>query len=447
MDYVHHTPEEIVRMTDKLGLSCPSELFASIPDELRIRKMDLPPPLTEMEIGRRMREIDAELLRVGPEQSFIGGGAYEHFIPAVVDEVAARNEFYTSYTPYQPEISQGTLQAIFEFQTMICELTGMEVANASMYDGASALAEAALMAFRVNKNGRRVLVPRSLHPFHRTTLETYLYGIDVEIAELPWSTDGTLSPEALEAELTDDTAAVIVQNPNALGCLEPTVRIGEVLQDHPALYIAAVNPISLGLIRPPGEYGADIAVGEGQPLGLPLAFGGPYLGFFASRTTYIRAMPGRIAGETVDGQGRRGYVLTLQTREQHIRRERATSNICSNQALCALRATVYLAALGPGGLREVAELNWARSHRAADRLSELPGVETIFGGPFFNEFVLRTPVPARDLIARLRPRGIAVGLDLGRFYPELKNALLVCVTETKTDDAIDRLADAWREVL
>ena len=400
-----------------------------------------------MEIRRRMREIDEELLRSGPERSFVGGGAYEHFIPAVVDEVAARNEFYTSYTPYQPEISQGTLQTIFEFQTMICELTGMEVANASMYDGASAVAEAALMAFRVNRKGRRVLVPRSLHPFHRTTLETYLYGIDVEIVEIPWTPEGTLSPDALNAELTDDTAAVIVQSPNFLGCLEPTDRIGEILRDHPALYIASVNPISLGMIRPPGEYRADIAVGEGQPLGLPLSFGGPYLGFFASRTTYIRGMPGRIVGETVDGRERRGYVLTLQTREQHIRRERATSNICSNQALCALRATVYLAALGPQGLREVAELNWARSHRAAAALSEVPGVELAFGGPFFNEFVLRVPIPARDAIDRLRPRGIAAGLDLGRFYPDLENALLVCVTETKTDEEIDRLADAWREVL
>lgn len=330
---------------------------------------------------------------------------------------------------------------------MICELTGMEVANASMYDGASAVAEAALMAFRVNRKGRRVLVPRSLHPFHRTTLETYLYGIDVEIVEIPWTPEGTLSPDALNAELTDDTAAVIVQSPNFLGCLEPTDRIGEILRDHPALYIASVNPISLGMIRPPGEYRADIAVGEGQPLGLPLSFGGPYLGFFASRTTYIRGMPGRIVGETVDGRERRGYVLTLQTREQHIRRERATSNICSNQALCALRATVYLAALGPQGLREVAELNWARSHRAAAALSEVPGVELAFGGPFFNEFVLRVPIPARDAIDRLRPRGIAAGLDLGRFYPDLENALLVCVTETKTDEEIDRLADAWREVL
>lgn len=447
MDYVHHTPGEVARMTNTLAISSPSELFDAIPDELRVKTLDLPPPVTEMEIRRRMREIDEELLRSGPERSFVGGGAYEHFIPAVVDEVAARNEFYTSYTPYQPEISQGTLQTIFEFQTMICELTGMEVANASMYDGASAVAEAALMAFRVNRKGRRVLVPRSLHPFHRTTLETYLYGIDVEIVEIPWTPEGTLSPDALNAELTDDTAAVIVQSPNFLGCLEPTDRIGEILRDHPALYIASVNPISLGMIRPPGEYRADIAVGEGQPLGLPLSFGGPYLGFFASRTTYIRGMPGRIVGETVDGRERRGYVLTLQTREQHIRRERATSNICSNQALCALRATVYLAALGPQGLREVAELNWARSHRAAAALSEVPGVELAFGGPFFNEFVLRVPIPARDAIDRLRPRGIAAGLDLGRFYPDLENALLVCVTETKTDEEIDRLADAWREVL
>ncbi len=441
MNYTPHTERDIQHMCNVIGVSSTGDLYAPVPKSLRLKDLNLPPGISEMEavafvqsLADRARETSV---------SFLGGGAYDHFSPSVVDALISRGEFFTAYTPYQPEVSQGTLRAIFEFQSMICELTGMEVANASMYDGASALAEAVLMAVRMN-NGARVLLPRSLHPFYRQVVGTYVRGIGLELVDIPWSDAGALDADILTRELTGDTAAVVVQNPNFLGVLEPLDEIRDRVENTQTAFVACVNPMSLSVIRPPGDFGADIVVGDGQPLGLPLSYGGPYVGFFASREDHVRKMPGRICGETTDVDGTRGFVLTLQTREQHIRRERATSNICTNQTLCATAATVYLAALGPQGFREAGELNWHQSHRALQGLTALGHVRQKFSGAIFNEFVVETDRNASEVLRALRHQGIEAGIDLGRFYPELENCILTCVTEKRADADIDRLIDAWR---
>lgn len=441
MNYTPHTERDIQHMLNAIGVASTDDLFAPVPESLRLNALNLPPGISEMEAMAFMQS----LTDCGSETSlsFLGGGAYDHFSPSVVDAIISRGEFFTAYTPYQPEVSQGTLRAIFEFQSMICELTNMEVANASMYDGASALAEAVLMSVRLN-NRTRVLLPRSLHPFYRQVVATYVRGIDLELVDIPWSDSGALDIAALKRELNDNTAAVVVQNPNFLGVLEHLDEIGDLVNNTRTAFVACVNPISLSAIRPPGDFGADIVVGDGQPLGLPLSYGGPYVGFFASRDAHVRKMPGRICGQTTDVDGKRGFVLTLQTREQHIRRERATSNICTNQTLCATAATVYLSSVGPQGFREVGELNWHQSHRALQTLTALDGVHQKFSGPIFNEFVLETDRKASDILTALRHRGIEAGIDLGRFYPELENCILTCVTEKRTDADIDRLIDAWR---
>ena len=444
MNYTPHTERDIQQMLDVVGLKRTADLFEPVPEELRLEGLNLPAGISEMEARAVVGELADRLRANAPGLSFLGGGAYDHFTPSVVDAVISRSEFYTAYTPYQPEVSQGTLRAIFEFQTMVCELTGMEVANASMYDGASATAEAVLMSVRIN-SGRRVLLPRSLHPHYRQVVETYVRGIGLEIVEIPWTDSGSMDLDRVAAEIDEETAAVVVQNPNFLGVLEPLEELGALVNSGPAAYVAVVNPISLGVIRPPGDCGADIVVGDGQPLGLPLSFGGPYVGFFATRDQHLRRMPGRVCGETVDVDGKRGFVLTLQTREQHIRRERATSNICTNQTLCATAATVYMAALGPEGLQEVGHLNWQRSHQAAEALGAVDGLSLRFSGPTFNEFVLDVGERASGVLASLRERGIAAGIDLGRFYPELDRCILTCVTETRTPADIDALVAAWRD--
>ncbi len=432
-------------MLDTIGIDSTEALFDPVPEPLRLASLDLPAGISEMEALELIHELGRSARDQAPALSFTGGGAYEHFTPSVVDAMISRGEFYTAYTPYQAEVSQGTLRAVFEFQTMVCELTGMEVANASMYDGASALAEAVMMAVRIN-NGTRVLLPRSLHPFHRRVVETYVQGIGLEVVEIPWTDAGTIDLEQVESELSDETAAVVAQNPNFLGVLEPLDALGSLLRNRPTAYVASVNPISLGVIRPPGDFGADIVVGDGQPLGLPLSYGGPYVGMFATRERHIRRMPGRVVGQTTDADGKRGFVMTLQTREQHIRRERATSNICTNQTLCATAATLYLASVGPDGLREVGMLNWNRSHEAASALQEIDGLSLKFSGASFNEFVVETPRPARDALRELRKRGIAGGIDLGRFFPELDRCVLTCVTETKSKADVASLVDAWRDL-
>jgi glycine dehydrogenase subunit 1 len=363
-----------------------------------------------------------------------------------VDALLARNEFYTSYTPYQPEASQGLLQAIYEYQTAVAELTAMEVANASMYDGASAAAEAALMAMRLTRRGE-VLVSGALHPHYRQVIETYVAGPGGVVREIP--APGTTDSDALGRLVSKETAAVVVSNPNFFGSIEDLCALAEVGRSAGARLIVAVNPISLGVLAPPGACEADIVVGEGQPLGLPLSYGGPYLGLFATRAAFVHQMPGRLVGATRDENGQRGYVLTLQAREQHIRRERATSNICSNQALCALAATIYLALLGPDGLRELGERNLQASHYLAARLADIPGCELVNDGPFFNEFVLRVPANPEDLSKRLLSGNAPIigGLPLGRYFPDRADQMLWCATETKTRAELDLTAERVREAL
>ncbi len=445
MPYVANTPEDQKAMLEAIGLRSLDELFAQIPPELRLnRPLDLPPALTEMELESHLRVLSGRNSPAGERVCFLGAGSYDHFIPAIVDHVAARGEYYTSYTPYQPEASQGNLQVFFEYQTMITQLTGMDISNASLYDGGSAAAEAVGMA--ANATGRdRVIVSASVHPEYRQIIATYLAHVGIELVTLP-AAAGATDCDALAAALDQRAACVLVQHPNFFGCLEPVERVTELAHAAGALSIVAVDPISLGLLKRPGDYGADIVVAEGQSLGSPMSFGGPYLGILACREKFVRRMPGRIAGETVDRRGKRCFVLTLQTREQHIRREKATSNICTNQGLFALRAAVYLAAMGPQGMRETAELCLQKSRYAAERLARDAGFTLAFDRPTFKEFVVRAA--GRDLEAlcnRARDAGFLAGVPLGRWYPELADCLLVCVTEKRTRGEIDALVSCLAE--
>lgn len=445
MGYVPNTEKDRREMLKAIGVKDIGDLLTDIPEEIRLKRdLDLPPPLSEVELKKEMltlSEKNADLLHY---TSFLGAGAYDHYIPSVVNHIISRSEFYTSYTPYQAEASQGMLQSIYEFQTMICELTGMGVANASMYDGASATAEAALMAMRINKRGE-VLVSRALHPNYRMVLKTYLQGIRTPIKEVPFK-KGVTDLDALSSSISDNTACVIIQQPNFFGYIEDLSAIGDIAHKSGAIFIVAIDPISMGLLKSPGEQGADIVVGEGQSLGNSLSFGGPYLGFFATRKEYVRQMPGRLAGATIDTQGRRGYCLTLQTREQHIKRERATSNICTNQALCALTATVYLSVLGKEGLKKVAELCLQKAHYAQREIARIQGFGSPFSAPFFKEFVIRTPVSAEGILTGLLQEKIIGGLNLGNYYSELKDHILISVTEKRTREEIERLVKKLREM-
>ncbi len=411
-----------------------------IPAELRMtRGLCVPPGMGEMELTAHLAELAAENTSAEQAACFLGGGSYDHFIPAVVDMVAARSEFYTAYTPYQAEASQGSLQAFFEYQTLIAELTGMDVSNASMYDGGSAAAEAVLMAMHATGR-RRIVTAESIHPEHRQILATYLANQGAELVTLE-TPAGTVAPAELAAAVNAETACVLVQHPNFFGCLEEVEPLAELAHKSGALFIVAVNPISLGLLKRPGEYGADIVVAEGQSLGNPMAFGGPYLGIMACREQFLRRMPGRLVGQTVDRRGRRCWVLTLQTREQHIRREKATSNICTNQGLLALRATVYLSLMGPAGMRQVAELCLQKARYAAERLAAATTLSRAFDRPTFKEFVVRVKDGSVDsLIEKALATKIFAGVPLGRWYANLSDCLLVAVTEKRTRAEIDRLA-------
>lgn len=440
------TEAERRAMLESIGASSVEDLFADVPAGVRFRgELQLPPPLSEPEVLDHLAALAARNKNLKDYVSFLGAGVYEHFLPSVVKHVTGRSEFYTSYTPYQAEISQGVLQAIFEYQTMICTLTGMEVANASLYDGATALAEGAVMACAVTGRGR-VLVSRSVNPFYRQVLANYFATRDLELEEVALK-EGQTDREKLKELLGGDTAALVIQQPNFFGLLEETDGVADMVHGCGALLVVSADPLSLPLVKTPAEYGADIVAGEGQPLGNPPSFGGPLLGFFAAREKYIRRMPGRIAGETVDLDGRRGFVLTLQTREQHIRRERATSNICSNQALNALAAAVYLAAMGPAGMREAAELSLRKSAYARERIAALKGFALAFPGVYFKEFAVSLPGEVRDLNRHLLERGIIGGLDLAPYYPELGRAALFCVTESRTREQIDALVEAMEEWL
>ena len=443
MAYAPHTPADRGRMLDALGISSVDALFEDIPVAVRATGLDLPPPASELELARRIEEL-AGRNRTGLA-SFLGAGAYRHHIPAAVDAILSRGEFYTSYTPYQPEISQGTLQAIYEFQSLIAELTGLDVVSASHYDGAAATAEAALMTVRATGR-RRVLVSRAVHRHFVDTARTYFAGGELGLDELPTRADGTTDMAALERELADTAqpvAGVLIGQPNCLGILEPMAEAARLAHAAGALFVAVVEPVSLAVLAPPAEYDADIAVGEGQPLGIALQYGGPYLGLLAARPALVRQVPGRLVGRTTDLDGRRAYVMTLRAREQDIRRDKAASNICTNQALCALAATVYLATLGPHGLRDVAATGAARALELEEALAAA-GAQRVHSGAYLNEFAVRVPGAPR-IHAALLERGIVAGLPLGDWYPEdpeLRDALLVCATEVTTSDDIDLFTTA-----
>jgi glycine dehydrogenase subunit 1 len=444
MDFIPHTDPERAEMLSAIGVSDFKELVKGLP--LYSGDFKIPSGLSEGEVIRLGHELGSKNQAPPRLLSFLGAGAYEHFSPAAVTALMGRGEFLTAYTPYQPEVSQGTLQTLYEFQSMICEIMDMDVCNAGMYEGASALAEAVVLALR--ETGRsEVLIPRHLHPDYKAVLATYTSESHVKLIEIPYK-EGQMDLDFVRRHATEQTAAIVIQNPNFLGSVEPVQELGTIAQKVGALYIASVNPLSLGLLTPPGEYGADIAVAEGQALGIPAGYGGPYVGLFTCKTKWLRKMPGRLVGQTVDVDGKRAFVLTLQAREQHIRREKATSNVCTTTALIGFCATWYLALLGKQGFREAAYQNLAKSHYAFDQLRQIAGVRPAFGEqPFFNEFVLQTKLPAETLQQRLQEKGILGGLSLKKWYPELENASLWCVTETKTKGDIDQLVKTLREVL
>ncbi len=442
MRFIPHTEQDIREMLEAVGVQNIDQLFAGIPSDLQLgsKLLDLPSALSESEVISTLRQIQMRNPDMGEMSSFLGAGAYRHYSPAVIGSLIQRGEFSTSYTPYQAEVSQGTLQAIFEFQTMITMLTGMDVSNASMYDGASALAEAVLMAHRINKK-KEYLISSVVHPEYRETTETYLRGTDNQLINVPYNSDGKTNFEFIRDKLNDRTSAVILQSPNFFGIVEEYEELAKELRERSVLLIVVVaEPLSLGILKPPGEREADIVVGETQSFGLPVSYGGPYAGFFATREKFVRQMPGRLAGETVDRQGRKSFVLTLSTREQFIRRERATSNICTNQGLCMLAVTIYLAVMGKQGLRELALLNLKKVDYLKNKLSKTKGFKLRFTSDTFNEMVLKCPRSAKEIRDALLEYKIIAGLPLGDYYQELADSLLICATELNTVEAIDHLA-------
>lgn len=438
--YLPHTPADRQDMLAAIGVKDVADLFAAVPAAVRLnRALDLPPAMAEPDLVRHLRQLAAQNAATTDYVCFRGGGAYDRFIPSVVDYVINRTEFLTAYTQYQAEIAQGYLQVLWEFQTMLAEITAMPVVNISLYDGGTALAEAAMLA--CTATGRsRVLVPRTVNPLQRQVMATYCRDRDIAVTEIPFAlTHGVTDMEALMAAADDTVAAVVMPYPNFFGCVEDVAAAADLAHKHKALLVVMVDPIALGILTPPGEFGADIVVGEGQGMGLPLNFGGPYLGIFAATEKLLRRMPGRLVGQTTDSQGRRGFVLTLQAREQHIRREKATSNICSNEALCALAAAVYLAALGREGFQHVARLCLEKAHYAAQALTEKTAARLAFTAPFFQEFAVRLTATPAQVNARLRQHKIIGGLDLAAYYPELAGCMLLAVTEKRTRAEIDTL--------
>lgn len=449
MPFIPHTEEDVVEMLASIGASSIEELFDEIPPSLKTGTLTrVPPGMSEMEISRLMLErAQAD----GFYLNFIGAGAYEHHIPAAVWQITTRGEFYSSYTPYQAEASQGTLQLLYEYQTMMASLTGMDVSNASLYDGATALAEAALMAVRQHKTSRRILVSRTVHPVYRKVLRAIVNNQNIEVVETPFCPEsGQVLPEHLEQFGQEEFAALVVPQPNFFGVLEQVDAITDWAHAKHSLVIAVVNPMSLAMLTPPGEWGAegaDIAVGEGQPLGIPLSSGGPYFGFMACKNELVRQMPGRIIGRTVDLDNKPGFVLTLQAREQHIRRSKATSNICTNQGLMVTAATIYMSLLGPEGLRRVAAQSHANTLQLVEQLEKLPGVKRAYHGPCFHEAALTLPGPVSEILQALKEQHILGGLNLHEHYSELNNTLLVCATETKTANDLNKYSEMLGQIL
>ncbi len=442
MTYLYNTPDDQASMLKSIGVESIEELFSTIPDDLRLKRdLELPPQMGELELTQHLSALAAKNASPATHACFLGGGSYDHFVPAAVDALASRGEFYTSYTPYQPEVSQGNLQAMFEYQTLICDLTGMDLSNASLYDGGSALAEAVIMALNTGKRGEKVVVLGSVHPEYRQILQTYFSHLGIEIVEIACP-EGVADLAKVEETINVDTNCVVIQSPNFFGGVEDVAAIAEIAHKNDAVVIQSFDPISLGLLKRPGDLGADIAVAEGHSLGSPMQYGGPYLGIMACSDKFVRRLPGRIVGQTEDRRGKRCWVLTLQTREQHIRREKATSNICTNQGLFALRASIYLALVGPGGLKQAATLCTLKAHYAQSKLTEVERLEPVFGGnPFFKEFVLRdTQGNVEGLLAEAREAGFLGGIPLGQFFPEMDDCFLVCVTEKRTKNEIDALA-------
>ncbi|MBI9112619.1 aminomethyl-transferring glycine dehydrogenase subunit GcvPA [Maridesulfovibrio ferrireducens] len=440
MPYVPHSPEQIREMLEVIGVNSVDDLFAEIPAELRPKSFNLPKGNSEMAVLQKMEQLAAR--NTTDLTSFLGAGFYDHFIPTAVDALVSRSEFYTAYTPYQPEASQGTLQAIFEYQTAMARLMDLDYANASVYDGGTALYEATLMAVRKTKR-RKIIVSEALNPIYRVMLDSYTTNLNLELVTVPHN-HGRTNIKSFTAAIDNDTAAVIVQNPNFFGSVNDFTNLFATAHEHKAIAIMSTYPVLQAVLKTPGEMGADIAVAEGQSVGQPLSFGGPYLGIMTCTKELIRQMPGRIAGRTEDSEGRTGYVLTLQAREQHIRRHKATSNICSNQALCALRTLIHLCLLGEEGLHRTALLSIERAHYASERLTAIPGVELFTKGPFGNEFAITLPVNAFEVIDKLTKRGIIPGFPLGRYYEGLENELLVACTEKTTEEQIGIFAEILR---
>lgn len=442
MHYQPMTETDKKEMLSSIGVSSFEDLLKGIPASLRNPKINVPEALSELEVQNLMKAIGAHNANIKEYSSFLGGGAYEHFIPAALPTIVGRGEFATAYTPYQPEASQGTLQAIYEYQSLMAELTGMDISNGSHYDGATSLAEAGLLACK-HTDRNKILMSTAVHPHYRRVMKTYVEGTPYSVEEFSTRPDGSFDKSDLFAKVTPEVAGVVFQTPNFFGVLENLDRISEELHAAGALMILVANPTSMGVLKSPGEWGADVAVGEGQPLGIPVSFGGPYLGYFAATRALMRRIPGRLVGLTKDSEGRRTFCLTLQAREQHIRRERAASNICTNQALCALAACVYMTLMGKEGMKELAEINMDRAHYLRAKIAALENFQVDMKAPIFNEFVVKSKrTPFAEIQEKLMAKKIFPGIDLSQFYPDMKNAFLVCATETKTKEDLDRFVEA-----
>lgn len=445
MSFNPHTSDDRRAMLETIGATSVEELFAPVPEDVRFPELNLPRQLTEMEAARRLQDLAAMNVVPAPEDNYMGAGSYQHYIPAAVGQILSRGEFYTAYTPYQPEVAQGTLQVIYEFQSMVAGLLGTEVANASMYDGATAFAEGALMTVASSRKKHRILLAGTVPPSYRDVMHTYVDGAGVEITHVEPANPFLVTVDDLKPHLTDDLACIAIASPNFFGAIEDVEAIANLAHENGTSLVVSTTPVPLSLMKSPGELGADVVTAEGQSLGVAQSYGGPYVGLLGSTQKLVRQMPGRIAGITTDSEGKRGYVLTLQTREQHIRREKATSNICTNQGLMATAATVYMSTLGPEGFREIGQAAYSNAHYLADQISQLDGYEMAFDSQFFHEFTVRTPRPASEILEALLAEGILGGIDLGMFDSEWSNLLLMTATEMNSKDGIDRMITILKE--